>query len=123
MCAFNNKPPGYGRSDRDYLELFIQVFGGAPKDMTVAKLNEAFATSMALAQVYKRTERREKKDHTPSHEAVPNSASVKDSDQIQAHRPTKTNRTAVIPDQPLKDTTNLKPKPKTQSLIRAAPTK
>jgi hypothetical protein len=111
----NRLPVGSGG---DYLELFVQVLNSAPQDMTVSELQTAFATNVASSKVYKKAERRVKKANTHTRGAVPSSAppAGEDRKQTQARRPPKTNHAASTPGKPLKDTTNLKPNPKEQSI-------
>jgi hypothetical protein len=121
----NRRAVPLGGSGRKYLALFVQVFQSAPEDMTVDELHRAFAAKIVSVKAYEAPEGLVKQGRTAMtiRETVPSGASVKNSEQIQARRPTKTNRTAGTSDQPSKSTTNFKPKSTAQFIAEAVPTK
>jgi hypothetical protein len=126
LRAFKNKRAvPLGGSGRKYLALLAQVFQSAPEDMTVDELQRAFAAKVVSVKAHEALEVLVKQGRTTmaSHGTVPSSASVEDSEQIHARCPTKTDRRAGTPDQHLKDTTNLKPKPTAKIVAEAAPAK
>jgi hypothetical protein len=108
-----------GRAGRNYLEVFVQVLNSAPEDMTVGELQRSFAMNLASVKAHRGVAGSGKQGSVTRREIVPKTSLEDGGVKVQSHRPNKTNHAAGTSEQPLKDTTNLKPTPKTHTVANA----
>jgi hypothetical protein len=120
LRAFNQKRAApLARADSKYLRLFVQVLNSAPKDMTIGELQRSFAKNFASVKAHRGAAGPQEQRYVASREAVSKSSLGDSGVKVQSHRPNKTKHAASTSEQPLRDTTNLKPTPKTHANANA----